>query len=105
MKYRIGLAGCGYISHSDLKGWRRVPDAEVVAVSDLEPEKARQRAAEYGVSQVCGSLSEMLQQVELDAVDILTPPPHKAAVLQAAAHGKHILCQKPFALELADSPR
>ncbi|HBY98486.1 MAG TPA: hypothetical protein DEP84_31845 [Chloroflexi bacterium] len=104
MTIKIGLVGCGFISRSHLRGWRRVPDAEVVAVSDVDLARARERAAEFDVPRVYGSLQEMLQAEALDAIDVLTPPPgHKELVLIAAVYGKPILCQKPLALELSDA--
>jgi len=81
-----------------------VPQAQLVAVTDVAAERARQVATELEIENSYCSLEAMLECKGLDAVVIATPDKyHMAAVKTAAAAGKDILCEKPLALTLADA--
>lgn len=100
---KVGLIGLGYIADSHLKGWREQTGAQVTALCDLDPEKLQQRAQQYGIAQdqLYTDLDEMLAKADVDIVDIATGPnTHLPFVTKAAAAGKDILCQKPFAPDL-----
>lgn len=114
-KLRVGLIGAGGIaSFAHLPGWRAVPDAEVVAIADVDRSRAGKLAKEYNIPQVFGDFHELLK-LNLDAVDVCTPNKvHAPAVLAALRAGKHVLCEKPLATsvrevrqmgELADKKR
>ena len=76
---------------------------EVVAVVGRDPERTRARARDLGVEHACTSLDEALSLPDIDAVTVSTPPDaHTAFVLEAIARGKHVLCEKPFALNADD---
>ena len=101
------LIGAGNVTLFHLQAWERIPQASIVAIADPDLDKARTRAGEFGIDpgRVFTSLSDLLQAEEgLDFVDIATPPhAHYEPTKLAAAHGLHILCQKPFALSLAEA--
>lgn len=101
------LIGAGNVTSFHLQAWGRIPQADIVAIADLDLERARTRAQEFGLDpgRVFASLSDLLQAAEgLDFVDIATPPrAHCELTKLAAAHGLHVLCQKPFALSLAEA--
>jgi predicted dehydrogenase len=83
---------------------RLVPDARLLAVADVAPERAKRAAAQLEVEHSYGSLEAMLECKGLDAVVIATPDRfHVVGVKLAAAAGKDILCEKPLALNLADA--
>jgi predicted dehydrogenase len=91
-----------------LQAWKRIPNAEIHALCDIDDSKLNTKAELYGVPQErrYSSLEEMLQQSDINILDIVTPPStHVSVVETAAAAGKHILCQKPFALNLKDGER
>jgi predicted dehydrogenase len=76
----------------------------VVAVCDRELERAHARAAIFDIPQVFDDAAAMLGAVQLDAVDIATwRDSHVALVRLAATHGRHVLCQKPLAPDLAQA--
>ncbi len=106
-KLGIGVLGIGEMGKRHAENLRRnVPEARLVAVADVAEGRARQTAAELEIDHSYTSLEAMLQTeaAELDAVLIATPDKfHARAVSQAAAAGKHILCEKPLALSLADA--
>jgi predicted dehydrogenase len=101
MTLRGGLVGCGYISQEQLAAWRNVAGAEIVAVCDLEVDKARQRAQAFGIPAAYADYDRMLAEQALDFVDLATrPDTHLELVRAAAASGRHVLCQKPVAGDL-----
>ena len=69
----------------------------------LEPELVRDFAAKHGLA-ICTSLEEVLADPAIQAVVLATPHTrHRAQVEAAAAAGKHVYCEKPFALCRADA--
>jgi predicted dehydrogenase len=75
---------------------------EVRAIVGQNPERTAERARRFDVPKALTSLDEALTMDGVDAVAIATPPAtHHALVLAAAAAGKHILCEKPFAADAA----
>ena len=92
------MAGAGFASGLHLAGWKRVANAEVVAICDPCEEKAGARAREFGIGAVYRDAEAMLAAVKPDAIDIVAAmDAHIPLCLLAAAKGVHILCQKPLA--------
>jgi predicted dehydrogenase len=101
----IGIVGAGRMGsiHARLIA-RRVPEAHLVGIADVNVHAARHLAHELGGVAVFGSLEEMLATPELQAVLIATSSNrHLEAILPAVAAGKDILCEKPIALTMADT--
>lgn len=98
----IGIVGCGgIVSGAHLPAYRAA-GLRVVAVHDLDPEKARSVAAAFEVGVVAPSVEALLATSGVDIVDIAVPPwVQPEIVAQAAAAGRHMLCQKPLALDYA----
>lgn len=96
---RIGLVGAGWVTQHHLAGWARLRrQAEVVAIADPDPAAAATRAKAFGIGQVFPSVTEMVDAVQLDALDVASPREfHAQAVLAAADKGLAVLCQKPLA--------
>lgn len=95
---RAGLIGAGFIVERHIPAWQATPDAELVAVCDLDRTRAEERARQYGIPAVYTSVEEMLAAENLDCVDIATrPDSHKALASLAARKGVNVLCQKPLA--------
>lgn len=99
MKQLRGLCiGAGYFSQFHLDAWRRIPEVEILAVCDLDQQRAEQRAAEFGVGRVFTEAARALSDLDLDFVDIVTrPETHLPLVQQAAAGRLAVICQKPLA--------
>lgn len=97
------LVGCGYISNQQLGAWAQIPGAEIVALVDVDEEKARQQADKYGIAAIATDLAAALKDHDVDFVDLATPPQtHLDLVRISAEAGVHILCQKPFAPTLEE---
>ncbi|MFK7788181.1 MAG: Gfo/Idh/MocA family protein [Phycisphaeraceae bacterium] len=105
-KPRIALVGCGGITAMHLAayhdyGW------DVVAMMDLREESARARRDDFFPdAQVYTDLDEVLKRDDIDVVDIaLHPEPRADAIEQSLKAGKHVLSQKPFAIDLDTAER
>jgi predicted dehydrogenase len=97
---RGALLGCGSIAPFHLRAWAQIPGVEIVALANRTRSKAEALAGQFGIAaaHVYGDYRELLDNETLDFVDIATAPSvHREQVLAAAAHGRHVLCQKPFA--------
>ena len=102
-KYRYALIGCGFFAQNHLHAWSQNPDVELVATCDVDFEKAKLAAANFG-GKAYQSAEELFANEDLDFVDIATTPPtHKYMVELAAKHGVAAICQKPLAWDMADA--
>lgn len=104
-KLRIGVVGAGNIArHGHLPAYKQCSNCVPVAVCDLDLDRAKQLAADFGIEEVYSSVEEMLEKANIDAVDICTWNNAHAPVLIAAANaGKHVMCEKPLAMNLSDA--
>jgi predicted dehydrogenase len=81
---------------------KNFPIVQVVACADLDMEKARAKAAEYGVPKVLG-VDQLLESPEIDLVMNLTVPrAHVATALRAVENGKHTYSEKPLGVDRAE---
>ena len=96
-KVRIGLVGYGNAAQFHMRSWQNLgPEvAEVAAVCGRSEERASAFAEEYGIPRSFGTMGEMLSAVDVDAVDLAVPNKvHGPLSTEAAAAGKHIICEK-----------
>ena len=101
-RLRIGIVGAGFGAIAHLPALRNHPRFEVVAIAS--PTSAAAIAREASLPYSFASCDEMLAGCALDAVTVASPPfAHTGNVLAALAAGKHVLCEKPFALGIADA--
>lgn len=103
--YRVGIVGCGAISRNHIEAFRVIPEAQIVAVCDVDATRALETADRWGIDGAYGSVDELLA-AGVDIVSVCTPhPTHEAVVLAAAAAKVHVLCEKPIAIELESAER
>jgi predicted dehydrogenase len=102
---RVGIIGCGGISHAHVRGWSAIPNkARVVAVADVSQPNAETVSAMVGGARIFGDYRDLLASGDVDAVDICLPHHlHKAAIVAAAGAGKNVMCEKPLCLTLAEA--
>jgi predicted dehydrogenase len=99
---RVGLIGSQFVSSIHYEALKRVAGAEVFAVAS--PHHAVEFAARRGIPHAFADHREMLALDELDMVVLGLPNDlHCQATLDAAAAGKHVVCEKPLAMNLAQA--
>jgi predicted dehydrogenase len=99
---RVGVIGCGKISGIYLENGAVFDDVEIIACSDLVPERAKAQAEAFGVSKAC-TPEELLDDEEVEVVLNLTVPNvHAGVSLAALRAGKHVYTEKPLAVSLED---
>lgn len=103
-KLRWGLIGCGDIARKRVApALRDSPLCELVSVSRAQTELAQSFAAEFGARKWFADWRELLQDDEIDAVYIATPVHvHAEQTIAAARAGKHVLCEKPMAMDVTE---
>lgn len=100
---KIGIVGCGRISHRHVTAIKELNDlATLIAVCDLEEERARQYNCPYYLD-----YHEMMSNhPEIELVHVLVPTGyHAPVVIDLAKYGRHILVEKPMALTIEDCSR
>lgn len=104
-KLRVGVLGVGEMGRRHAENLRRmVPEAELVAVGDVDHARARKVASELEIEHSFGSLEGLLEGKDIQAVLIVTPDKfHAQGICAAAVAGKDILCEKPLATNLEDA--
>ena len=104
-KLRIGIIGCGNISHCHLQGYQALSDrCELVACCDLDEAKAKKYAETNGFAHYYKDYNEMVQKEQLDAVSVCTwNAAHAGASIAALNAGINVLCEKPMAMNATEA--
>jgi len=99
---RIGIIGAGHIGRVQVRHWARIPGATIVAVADQKREKVEQLAQASG-AMAYESADALLAADGIDVVLVCVPNYLHASLAEKALRaGKHVLCEKPMALTLAE---
>ena len=103
-KLQWGIIGTGGIAHAFAQGLARSKTGTLVAVGSRRQESAEKFGDEFQLAKRYGSYEALLADSEVEAVYISTPHPmHAEWAIKAAEAGKHILCEKPLALNHAEA--
>jgi len=95
-KLRFGIIGCGVIGRLHAEAITSLPDAQLVAVADIIPERAQELAEKYHVKPY-SDFHEMLAREQLDVVDICTPSgQHGEEAIQVMRSRRHVIVEKPM---------
>jgi predicted dehydrogenase len=101
--YRIGIIGAGfgaqvYVPAFRSEGW------DVAALCGRSADKTKAAAEAAGVRDACTEPMDLIARDDIDAVGIATPPrTHRNLAIAALAAGKHVLCEKPFAMNATEA--
>lgn len=99
-----GIIGTGNIAHQFARGLQAVPDAELVAIASRSQERADEFGKEFDIKHRHPSYEALAQNDEVQAVYIATPHTyHKDNTLLCLNHNKHVLCEKPFAVNTGEA--
>jgi predicted dehydrogenase len=102
-RFGYGIIGCGWVADAHAWGVRALAaeGAHLVAVADQDTARAEQLAARFGNPGLHGDYRELLLRDDIQAVSICLPDfLHAEAAVAAAQAGKHVLCEKPLALDV-----
>ena len=103
----VATVGCGFVANGHLRAWRKVRQARVVAVCDLNETLVRKTAELWRIPRYYTSLSQLIDQhSNVDLVDICTPPQtHAALAVQVMKAGLHVLLEKPMTMTTKDAEK
>lgn len=110
---RIGMIGYGFMGRAHSNGYNRVKDffdleylPVLQAVAARDADKAKAFADRWGYKRVETDWRKLVAADDIDAVDICTPNNlHAEIAIEAAKHGKAILCEKPLSMDAAEGER
>ncbi|HTK06484.1 MAG TPA: Gfo/Idh/MocA family oxidoreductase [Ktedonobacteraceae bacterium] len=98
-KLRFGIIGCGVIGPLHAEALKVIPDAELVAVADVVPEKAQKLGEKYN-ARAYTDAGEMLEREHLDVVDVCVPSGlHGQIAIQVMRAGSHVIIEKPIEIQ------
>jgi UDP-N-acetylglucosamine 3-dehydrogenase len=100
---KIAVLGAGFMGSTHAKAYKTLPDVELAAIYAHSSKRAEPLAAELGTTWT-DDLDRIMNDDSINAIDICLPTPeHRAAAERAIVAGKHVLLEKPIALEMADA--
>ena len=103
-KVRIGVIGNGIIGEHHLATYAKIPEAEVVALCDINEARMNEMGDKYGVERRTANIGKLLLMDDIDAVDVcLHNNLHAPVTIEALRMGKHVYCEKPMAGSFADA--
>lgn len=103
---RLAIIGTGGMAKRHAECYKDVPGCKLVAAVDVSRERVEKFAADHGIAKVFNSVDELLSWNEFDAVSIVTPDAfHAVQSIRCLKAGKHVLCEKPLALNHADAKK
>ena len=105
MKISWGILGAGKIAERQMApAIAQAPDQQLTAVMRRNLDEAQAFAAKHGATRAYATVEALLADQEVNAVYVATPPYlHAEQTIQAAEQGKHVLCEKPMALNTAQA--
>ncbi len=105
-KVGVCVVGCGDMGTTHAKAWMRGEVGRVVAVADPDVARAQKLAAECGLDRAYSDCREAIPRPDVHVVSVCTPTCfHPSVSMFAMEQGKHVLCEKPIALTVADAER
>lgn len=103
-RIRTAVIGTGFMGRVHLEALRRVEGVDVVEIAATSADKARDAAEGYNVLNATGDWHNVIADPSIDAVHITTPNAAHYPIAKAALEaGKHVLCEKPLAMTVAEA--
>ena len=103
-KLKIGIIGVGGISVSHIEAYLKNPNVELYAFCDINEARLKYMGERYHITRLYTDRHEMLALPELDAVSVCTwNNGHAPCTIDALNAGKHVLCEKPMCISVADA--
>ncbi len=101
---KVGIVGCGAHGRGHIQSYAEIPEAEIVAVVDMNPDRAQKAAVEFGVPHHYTDYREMLERHPLDIVSLALPPAaNRETAIDAFEAGANVLVSKPLAMNTTEA--
>jgi predicted dehydrogenase len=107
MNKKLGIIGAGSgFKHKHADAWLAHPEIELAAVYDAVEQNAVETAERFDIPHIYSSYHELLAREDIDIIDICTPNVfHSEIAIAAMESGKHVLCEKPDAVNPQEAKR
>lgn len=103
---RLAIVGTGGMANQHANRYAEIKGCQVVAACDIDPARVEAFAAKHRIGATFTDAAKMLREADLDGVSVVTPDAfHAPVAIQCLQAGKHVLCEKPLALNHADAKR
>lgn len=103
---RLAVIGTGGMANCHAENFSKIKGCRLVAACDVDLTRAQEFAAKHKIPHAFGSVADLLAAGGFEAVSIVTPDAfHAPIALQCLKAGKHVLCEKPLALNHADAKK
>ena len=101
---KVGIIGCGAHGRGHIRSYAEIPEAEIIALADVNPDRVREAAVEFGVPYYYTDYREMLERHPLDIISLALPPSaNRDAAMAAFEVSANVLVSKPLAMNLAEA--
>jgi len=104
-KHGVGIVGTGWVSSEYIRAFQNNPHTKIVAIHSRSKETGETKAKQFDLKdiEICVDYGKMLERADLDIVSLCSPNfLHAQQTIQAAEAGKHVVIEKPVALNLKD---
>ncbi len=92
------------MAHAHARAYQSIRGCKMVAACDIDAARASKFAADFDIPYSCTQVGELLKKADFDAVSVVAPDPfHAPIALEVLAAGKHVLCEKPLAVNYPDA--
>lgn len=103
-KIGVGIIGTGFARRTQIPAFKDLKNAEVVSVASASLENAQSAANEFKIEHFTDDWKETILRDNVDLISITTPPVlHREMTLFAFEHNKHVLCEKPMAMNALEA--
>ena len=103
-RLKIGIIGCGAHGRGHLQSYAEIPEAEIIAIADVNPDRVQEAATEFRIPYHYTDYRKMLERHALDIVSLALPPAaNRDAAVAAFEAGANVLVSKPLAMNLAEA--
>ena len=105
-RVRLAILGTGGMANHHALQYRQIRGCEMVAAADVDPERVKAFCEKHEIRQAFSSVDDLLAGAEFDAVVVVTPDAfHAPLSIRCLEAGKHVLCEKPLALNHAEAKK
>ena len=100
----IGIIGGGLFGRAHIRAYQSLPRVKIAAICDINRKQAEKVAGDFNIPFATNQVADVLSNPAIQAVSVVTPEAHhRKIVIKALEAGKHVLCEKPLALNLNDA--